>query len=142
MLVPNTNTRAWCNGDDESAHRPATRTFLIGLYVRSYLPSFLRARSAHTAAMSAEPYPPAASTSYILVVNVVGVLLCLAVVLVGRMRRSSRAEETRCYTPGPYWPVSEEGSSIKGGGEPKGSGVKPSPKAKPTSSAKVATKRR
>ena len=30
-----------------------------------------------TAAMSAEPYPPAASTSYILVVNVVGVLLCL-----------------------------------------------------------------
>ena len=92
--------------------------------------------------MSAKPYPPAASTSYILVVNVVGVLLCLAVVLVGRMRRSSRAEETRCYAPGPYRPVSEEGGSIKGGGEPKGSGVKPSPKAKPTSSAKVATKRR
>ena len=90
--------------------------------------------------MSADPYPPAASTSYILVVNVVGVLLCLAVVLIGRMRRSSRADETRCYTPGPYRPG--EGGSIKGGGEPKGSGVKPSPKAKATSSAKVATKRR
>ena len=92
--------------------------------------------------MSADPYPQAASTSYILVVNVVGVLLCLAVVLIGRMRRSSRADETRCYTPGPYRPVGEEGGSIKGGGEPKGSGVKPSPKAKATSSAKVATKRR
>ena len=87
--------------------------------------------------MSADPYPPAASTSYILVVNVVGVLLCLVVVLIGRMRRSSRADETRCYTPGPYRPVGEEGGSIKGGGEPKGSGVKPSPKAKATSSAKT-----
>ena len=107
-------------------------------------PNFFAERR-RDAAMSADPYSPAASTSYMLVVNVVnvvGVLLCLAVVLIGRMRRSSRADETRCYTPGPYRPVGEEGGSIKGGGEPKGSGVKPSPKAKATSSAKVATKRR
>jgi hypothetical protein len=93
--------------------------------------------------LSPESYPTAASTSYILGVNVVGVLLCVAVVLIGRMRRSSRADETRVYTPGPYRAAGEEAGG-RGGGDPKGSGLKPLPgaKAKATSSAKVATKRR
>ena len=94
--------------------------------------------------MPVESYPTAASTTYILGVNVVGVLLCIAVVLVGRMRRSSRADEKRYYTPGPYRAVGDEGGSSRGGGEPTGPGLKPLPgaKAKATSSAKVATKRR
>ena len=94
--------------------------------------------------MPVKSYPTAASTTYILGVNVVGVLLCIAVVLVGRMRRSSRADEKRYYTPGPYRAVGDEGGSSRGGGEPKGPGLKPLPgaKAKATSSAKVATKRR
>ena len=93
--------------------------------------------------MSPESYPNAASTSYILRVNAVGVILIVAVLLLGRMRRSSRAEETRYYTPGPYRAGGEEGSG-RGGGEPKGAGLKPLPgaKAKAASGAKIATKRR
>eukprot|EP00964_Phaeocystis_antarctica_P158308 scaffold128892_cov62-Phaeocystis_antarctica.AAC.1 len=58
-------------------------------------------RRRHQAKPSMSPeYPNAASTSYILSVNAVGVVLIVAVLLLGRMRRSSRAEETRYYTPG------------------------------------------
>ena len=86
-----------------------------------------------------------ASNSNIVGVNVAGVLCCLAVVVFGRLRRSSRAESPPLYTPGPYKPIGDEATGRGAGSELKGLGSALKPfavKAKAASNAKATTKRR